>query len=319
MHFEQAFPLFCAWLNCLFVPSAPAAAGAGHEERLLYAGAAHPEQVMAVFNPPPGRAKGRALVCVASGGFFSGPRVLDGMAPFLRGIAAGSGYTVFGVCHTSQGEAVIGDMIPQIQRAVRAIRHGAARFGIDPDHIGIMGFSSGGFMALSAGVRGDDGVTTASDPVERVSSRVQAVVAFFPPTDFLNYGSDNDTAMSLGAMSQFAHALIDRRTGLTVAQEKDVARSISPRYAVTARSAPTLLIHGSADRLVPIQQSRIFLEAMRKAGAPCELRVKAKAGHGWPNMGPDLAAAAVWLAKYLDVKEPAATAKPRARILSPLR
>jgi dipeptidyl aminopeptidase/acylaminoacyl peptidase len=148
------------------------------------------------------------------------------------------------------------------------------------------------------GVRGNDGVTTSTDPVERTSSRVQAVVAFFPPTDFLHYGGQAGPALNLGLTNWF------RSIGLGVVppqtSEKELGRALSPRYDVTRSAAPTLLIHGDLDPIVPLQQSEVFLEAMRAAGAPCQLRIKRGAGHGWADMGSDLHAAMEWFGRYLN-------------------
>lgn len=303
MNIELSVSLFCTWLNGLFatMPLAARAAEVVHEPKIQYAGPKRPELVLDVFTPTAATAKKKALVCVVSGGFFSGERMLDGMQPFMRGLAGASGYTVFAVVHGAQGSYVIGQMIPQVQRAIRFIRHNHARFHIDPAHIGVMGFSSGGFMALSAGTRGDDGLTTSTDPVDHASSRVQSVVAFFPPTDFLNYGSENNVNLGSDLLRGFSMAFIDHRAHLTDEQRRDLARQISPRYYVTAKSAPTLLIHGTIDRMVPLQQSEVFRQAMLHAGAACELRIRDGAGHGWPNMQPDLAAAGNWFDRYLNV------------------
>jgi len=71
---------------------------------------------------------------------------------------------------------------------IRVVRMRAKEYGVDPDHLGIVGGSSGGHLALMASLTGDDGKPEAKDPVERISSRVQAVMAWFPPTDMVNWG-----------------------------------------------------------------------------------------------------------------------------------
>ena len=75
-----------------------------------------------------------------------------------------------------------------MNRAVRFIRHNAREYGIDPDRIGVYGGSAGGHLSLMLGMAGDNGDPNAKDPVDRESSRVQAVACFFPPTDLLNFG-----------------------------------------------------------------------------------------------------------------------------------
>ena len=87
-------------------------------------------------------------------------------------------YTVFAVVHRSQPEFTIPEIIEDTQRAVRFVRYNAKTYGIDPNRIGLLGGSSGGHLALMQGTGGDDGNPDAADPVDRVSSRAQAVGCF---------------------------------------------------------------------------------------------------------------------------------------------
>ena len=83
-----------------------------------------------------------------------------------------------------------------MNRAVRFIRYHAKDYTIDPDRIGITGGSAGGHLSLMQGTAGDAGDPKAKDPVDRTSSRVQAVACFFPPTDFLNWGEKGKEMLS---------------------------------------------------------------------------------------------------------------------------
>jgi len=147
------------------------------------------------------------------------------------------------------------------------------------------------------GVGGDDGNPRAADPVERASSRVQAVVAFFPPTDFLDYGTSGSLNLGTGVLAPYRRAFYhdEKPHG----DEKPYARSISPLFAVTPDDAPTLLIHGDKDPLVPIQQSELMLAKLSQAGVACRLRVKKDRGHGWNDSDADLQAARAWFDRYL--------------------
>ena len=99
------------------------------------------------------------------------------------------GYTVFRVLVASEPKFTVLEQRPDVARAVRFIRSHAKDYGIDPDRIGIEGASSGGHLSLLAAMGGDDGNPRAGDPIDRVSSRVQAAAVFFPLTDLLNYGA----------------------------------------------------------------------------------------------------------------------------------
>src|SRR5262249_51444691 len=130
-------------------------------------------------------ARGIALILVVSGGFFSSH---DAIGPAYVKPFADRGYTVFAVVHGSQPRYTVPEIVQDMNRSVRFIRYHAKDYGIDHAHIGVMGASAGGHLSLRLGTAGDKGDPGARDPVDRESSRVQAVACFFPPTDFLNYG-----------------------------------------------------------------------------------------------------------------------------------
>jgi acetyl esterase/lipase len=240
------------------------------------------------------------------------------------------GYTVFAVVHSSQPKFTIPEIIPDIHRAVRYIRHRAGDFQIDPNRIGIYGASSGGHLALMVATTGGDGQANARDPVDRESSRIQAVACFFPPTDFLNYGKPGENALGRGLLSNLKAAFdfheLDSKTKSSVGvtdEEKirSIGRAISPIEHVTAQTPPTLVFHGSADNLVPIQQSESFVQRLTEMGVKSKLIAKPGVGHayglvmglgfGWPNLDQDLAVIADWFDEHL--VKPGAAGKSGAK------
>jgi len=137
----------------------------------------------------PEKPNGIGIIFVVSGGWFSSREAIYPAAyqPLLD-----RGYTVFAVVHGSQPKYTIPEIMQDMHRAVRFIRYNAARYGINPDKLGVIGGSAGGHLSLILGTGAGAGTNSnAKDPVDRVSSAVQCVVAFFPPTDFLNYGGIN--------------------------------------------------------------------------------------------------------------------------------
>src|SRR5262249_52286731 len=152
-----------------------------------------------VFTPT-GKANGAAIIQVISGGWFSAH---DFVNPGVAAAFTRRGYTVFAVVHGSQPRYTIPEILQDLHRAVRFIRYHARDYGIDPQRIGITGGSAGGPLSLMHGAAGSEGNPKAKDPVERVSSRVQAVACFFPPTDFLNYGEKGKEALGRGTLSGF--------------------------------------------------------------------------------------------------------------------
>jgi acetyl esterase/lipase len=150
---------------------------------------------MDVYRPADG-GRGVGIVWAASGGWVSthaivGPEFHLSPTPTL----VKRGYTVFAVVMGSQPKFTIPEMLDDLNRALRFIRTHASDYGIDPEHIGITGGSAGAHLSLMQATAGDLGDPQAADPVDRASSRVQAVAGFFPPTDFLNYGKPGAVAL----------------------------------------------------------------------------------------------------------------------------
>src|SRR5262249_5031553 len=257
---------------------------------------------------PKANANGAAIIWVVSGGWFSSH---DSVHPAYVAEYLKRGYTIFAVVHGSQPKFTIPEVLDDMHRAVRFIRSRAEHYKIDPDRIGITGGSAGGHLSLMQGTAGTAGNPDAKDPVERYSSRVQAVACFFPPTDFLNYGKTGEIALGTGNLKDF-RAPFDfreydgqKRSFVTIADENrrlEIGKKISPVYQVSEDDAPSLIIHGDADTLVPIQQAELIIEKFKEANVPCELVVKKGAAHGWPDIGKDLITLADWFDKYLAKK-----------------
>ena len=272
---------------------------------------------MDVFNPKD-KMNGAAVILVVSGGFFSSHEAIN---PAFVTELLNRGYTIFAVVHGSQPRYTIPDAIADINRSVRYIRYHAKDFKIDPQRIGITGGSAGGHLSLMIGTAGRAGDPNAADPVERISSRVQAVACFFPVTDFLNYGKEGFVALGTGPLAfikaPFDFRELDPKTKAYVpitdsARRLDIGREISPVTHVTKDSAPTLIIHGDADTLVPIQQSQRILVRFREVGVPAELVVKHGYGHGWLTILLDMPTIANWFDKYLTAKD--SSARPPVKL-----
>ncbi len=258
---------------------------------------------MDVFTPT-GKANGAAAIWTVSGGWFSSHEAIN--VDFLRELL-NRGYTVFAVCHGSQPKYTIPETIADMNLAVRYIRAHAADFKIDPNRIGISGGSAGGHLSLMIGMAGDLGDPNSKDPVARASSRVQAVACFFPPTDFLNYGTPGYAWLNQGPKdaikAPFDFQTMNPETKLFERVDEEtrtkIGREISPLYFVTKDDPPTLTIHGDKDGLVPLQQSELIMAKLKEAGVPCELVVKPGAAHGWARWQDDMKTIADWFDKYL--------------------
>lgn len=249
---------------------------------------------MDVFKPE--KPNGAAVIWVVSGGWVSNHESIN---PAISQLMNAQGLTVFQVVHGTQPRFVISEINDQIQRAVRFIRTNASTYGVDPNRIGISGASAGGHLSLLAAGLGKPGNPEASDPVDRASSEIQAVVALFPPTDFQNWGKQDYIPINAPALAVFRPAF-GLKPNATQEDIKSLAEKISPITHVGSKFPPTLLIHGDKDMLVPLQQSQTFVESLKKANAPHQLIVVPGAGHDFKVLNQDTIPAIVgWFVQRL--------------------
>jgi acetyl esterase/lipase len=146
-----------------------------------------------------------------------------------------------------------------------------------------------------AATQGDDGNADASDPIDRVSSRTQAVVAWFPPTDMVNWNGPNGFALLALARPD----LFERMFG-DIKDLKSKLKGISPIHFVNKDSPPLLLVHGDADKTVPLQQSEIMRDKYAELGLPIKLVVQPGGGHSsWPGIMDQYPIVWDWFQTYL--------------------
>jgi acetyl esterase/lipase len=285
--------------------------GAGQEasftrqEDVIYGRKYGTALTMDVFKPKAG-ANGAAIVWVVSGGFFSSHESIrpEFVTPLLV-----RGYTVFPVVHGSQPRYQVPEIVQDVNRAVRFIRLHAKDYGIDASRIGATGASAGGHLSLMLGTAAAKGNAEGKDPVDRESSRVQAVACFFPPTDLLNFGAPGRELIRATDhrppfRAAFDYRELDKTTMLwervTDADKlRKIARDISPIYHVSSDTAPTFILHGDKDDLVPLQQSETFIAKLKEAGVEGKLVVKQGAGHGWLDLLKDLDQLGDWFDRHL--------------------
>lgn len=241
---------------------------------------------------PKKESNGKAIINVVSGNWISNYGMLERFVNISK-IFINSGYTVFVTMHGSQPRYTIPDEIADLKRAIRFIRYNAKDYHIDGNRIGITGESSGGHLSLMAGLSDDKVDTASKDPVNHISSRVQAVAVFFPPTDFLDWGNQSVNILSykpelakagVAAAFDFKEWNDNLKVYIPITDSQtrvQIERQISPIYSVTSDDPPVLIIHGDADPIVPLQQSEIIIKKLNEAGVPNKLIIKKGGGHGW--------------------------------------
>jgi dipeptidyl aminopeptidase/acylaminoacyl peptidase len=268
---------------------------------------------MEVFAPAKPNGMGVVWV-VSSSGTSSRDQTLQPsferrISPLLK-----HGYAVFAVIHGSSPVFQMQDYVQDVTRAVRFVRHRANEFGVDAQRLGISGSSAGGLIALLIAMRGEEGHPASQDAVERVSSRVQAVGCFFSPTDLTNFGDRSENIVDLmrqrGSVDpSFQFHDVDPKTGArTVISDHEnvlrMLREMSPVTHVTADDPPTILIHGDADKAVPLQQSRRLIDRLNEASVASRLVVREGMAHAWPGWEADSALIAEWFDVHLRPRPP---------------
>jgi acetyl esterase/lipase len=177
------------------------------------------------------------------------------------------------------------------QRAIRAVRARANEWNIDPNRIGIIGFSAGGHLASTLGTHFDDGMSKAEDRIDRVSSRPDFMILCYPvismTTNFIHRGSRDNL--------------------LGPNPDKSLLDELSNETQVTRDTPPTFLFHTTEDTAVPPENSIAFYTALRKAGVPAELHLYEHGPHGvglarniagtntWPDRARDWLKSHDWL------------------------
>lgn len=184
-----------------------------------------------------------------------------------------AGYTVFTVNHRALPRFRYPAAVEDVQRAVRFVRHNAARFGIRADRIGASGGSSGGHLVSMLGTLDGKGKPDDPDPVERESAKVQCVVARAAPVNFIT--------MRMGGVSFVGMTLPAGNTPeATQSVEANTYREASPITHVSADDPPFLLLHGDKDATVPYAQSEELEKALKAAGVPVKLVRVPGGAHG---------------------------------------
>ncbi len=246
----------------------------------------------------PAQPNGAGIIKIISGGWKSNHQQIG------DGGWTKAGYTTFVVVHGSQPRFQVEEIVADLNRAVRFIRAHAAKYGMDPQKLGVTGSSAGGHLSLMLATRGGPGDMKAKDPIDRESSAVQAVACFYPPTDYLNWFADGDNAVGIGKLAAYAGAFGPKSA--TEEGRAKLGRELSPIYWVNAQQPPVFIVHGDADPQVSDTQSRRFFQRCQEVGAKCEVLIRKGAGHGgWQEMGEDTARMVEWFDLHLLGKQPA--------------
>jgi dipeptidyl aminopeptidase/acylaminoacyl peptidase len=248
----------------------------------------------------------KAIVMIRSGGWGSNFNMASTAeaVPFIK-----KGFNVFIVFHGSEPVYTVVDAIEDVQRAVRYIRYHSNEMSIDAEQIGAIGRSAGGHLSLMCGLADSSFMVASKDPVDRVSSKVRAVVAVSPSSNFFDWDGNGNNAYSAFLFKEMlVHVLEFRKWDAQrrrfsymtdTAGINDMLKKISPAYHVSGDDAATLLFHSSGDNIVPIFQSEILAKKLQEMHVPVSLQIKTNSDHGWQMTNSELQLALNWFEKYL--------------------
>ena len=248
-------------------PSAPRALGT------------EPEDQPAVFlhRPAAGRANGTAVVVCPGGGY--GHLAMGHEGADVARWLTDRGVTALVLRYRIAPKYRHPVPLLDVSRALRLVRTRAGEWGVDPQRIGVWGFSAGGHLAATVSTHYDAGDARAGDPIDRVSSRPDFAVLAYPVITFRGDAAHNGS----------------RRNLLGESPSPELVESLSNETQVTDRTPPTFLFHTADDAGVPVENSLLYFQALREHDVPAELHAYAHGRHGvglapgdavlssWPN------------------------------------
>jgi acetyl esterase/lipase len=236
---------------------------------------------MDLFRPKAAVGNLPAVLFVHGGGFRGGRRET------YRALAAklaARGYVTATASYRLAPRHQFPAAVEDVKAAVRFLRANAGRYGIDGERIGAWGASAGGHLVLMLGLTGEVGEFEGTGPNREFSSKVQAVVNYFGPTDFTqSYSKSVDAAVVLPLW-----------IGGHLDTHRKQHQKASPIHWVNPNAAPVLSLHGTEDAYVAYEHSVALTARLLDAGVEAQLMTLAGAGHGFRGEDAERAEAAAF-------------------------
>ena len=230
--------------------------------------------------PPEGKGTYPALIFFHGGGWQQGDK--SHMHRWLKKFAS-SGYVTVSVGYRFAPAFKWPSQVEDAKTAVRFLRAHAEQFNIDPNRIGVMGESAGGYLALMLGFTDPTDGLEGAGGYQSFSSGVQAVVSFYSATDFSGRTWQLTPALEAEIQRYYNKSLpqvIADFTG-TNDTEDPILKKISVLPYVDKNDPPVLMFHGDTDPYSPVERAQKFEQALTQANVSHELIIVKGGGHGW--------------------------------------
>ncbi len=221
------------------------------------------------------------VIYIHGGGWSGGDKKY-----FPAQVLVSQGYAVASINYRFIKEAIFPAQIHDCKGAVRWLRAHAKEYHFDPDHFGVWGDSAGGHLVALLGASGD-AKEIEGDVGGNLdqSSRVQCVIDWYGPTDmsvFFEQAEQQSGKVENIFKKDPDHSVIAQLFGGPTREHEELVQQANPVHFVTKDDAPFLIMHGDKDTLVPLAQSEMLAEALKKAGVEVHLETYEGAGHGGP-------------------------------------
>ncbi len=257
------------------------------EYNLIYNQVGPTELKLDLVRPAEGEGPFPVLVVIHGGAWRMGQKSL------MRGMlmeCARRGYVAIAPQYRFCPRETFPAQVHDVKAAVRWIKTHAARYRVDAAHVGAIGFSAGGHLALMLGVTGPEDGLEGDAPAGSPDTKIQAVVNYFGPTD-----------LTAGDFPAITRSWNRDFLGGTPEEKPETAARASPITFVTKDDAPVLSFQGTSDQFVPASQAVRLAEAQTRAGVPgrVELLVGARHGFDTPELDRTLKAAYAFFDFYL--------------------
>lgn len=249
-------------------------AGVKAQRDLVYVEGGHERHKLDLYLPEKAGGPLPLIIWVHGGGWQNGSK--DGCPPLRSGYVA-KGYAVASINYRLSGHAVFPAQIEDCKAAIRWLRAHAREYSLDPARFGVWGSSAGGHLVALIGTSGGVKEFDVGANLDQ-SSRVQAVCDYYGPTDFTVF------VTTPGYESHATEASPEAKLiGGAVMQNKDKAARVNSISYVTKDDPPFLIVHGDKDPTVPINQSQLLFEALKKTEVSAHFHTIHGAGHGGPG------------------------------------